>query len=453
MFSPASATSSRWIRIRNYPERSSADDWHHGTSTEQGIIDPTLRIVTVGYGILQPRVAVSSASASRSRLASIYSGETGLDIYTRAVSDVYQDLFSEGIFTGKGIYEVSVLHSVLNKRFPRDMLLSHDLIEGAHARAGLVTDIEVIDDYPSHYSAYTRRKHRWVRGDWQIARWLRNNVPDESGRLGPNPISLISQWKIFDNLRRSLVEPVTCLLIVFGWLLLPGGPRYWTVAVLLLMLFPVVVQFGFKLIRALMSASWQACVDALETFYRSLGFQLLNLTFLAHQTMLSVDAIVRSLVRTMVTGRRLLEWESAAQAETMKTRSSLDIYLQASPLLAVALGAVITVRHRADLWWTAPILALWLIAPLLTGWLNSPPPNLEKPFSAADRAFLEQHALLIWRFYADFGGEDNNWLIPDNVEEQNLHQVPTGVPGLNCASGEERHWTRRAYGTRQEVPA
>ena len=407
----------------------------------------------MGYGILQPRVAVSSASASRSRLASIYSGETGLDIYTRAVSDVYQDLFSEGIFTGKGIYEVSVLHSVLNKRFPRDMLLSHDLIEGAHARAGLVTDIEVIDDYPSHYSAYTRRKHRWVRGDWQIARWLRNNVPDESGRLGPNPISLISQWKIFDNLRRSLVEPVTCLLIVFGWLLLPGGPRYWTVAVLLLMLFPVVVQFGFKLIRALMSASWQACVDALETFYRSLGFQLLNLTFLAHQTMLSVDAIVRSLVRTMVTGRRLLEWESAAQAETMKTRSSLDIYLQASPLLAVALGAVITVRHRADLWWTAPILALWLIAPLLTGWLNSPPPNLEKPFSAADRAFLEQHALLIWRFYADFGGEDNNWLIPDNVEEQNLHQVPTGVPGLNCASGEERHWTRRAYGTRQEVPA
>ena len=149
-----------------------------------------------------------------SRLASLYSGETGFDIYTRAVSDVYQDLFGEGIFAGKGIYEVSILQQVLDRRFPRNALLSHDLIEGSYARAGLVTDIEIIDDYPSHYSAHTRRKHRWVRGDWQIARWLLNRVPDESGRLVPNPINTISRWKILDNLRRSLVEPVTFLLFL-----------------------------------------------------------------------------------------------------------------------------------------------------------------------------------------------------------------------------------------------
>ncbi len=147
----------------------------------QAIIDPEENIVVAGYGILQPRVGISVQSASRSRLASIYSGQTGFDIYTRATSDVYQDLNGEGIFTGKGIYEVETLHQVLEQRFPRNALLSHDLIEGAYARAGLVSDVEVIDDYPSHYSAYNRRKHRWLRGDWQIAGWLGSHVPNEAG--------------------------------------------------------------------------------------------------------------------------------------------------------------------------------------------------------------------------------------------------------------------------------
>jgi hypothetical protein len=136
---------------------------------------------------------------------------------------VYQDLYGEGIFAGKGIYEVDTVHRVLDRRFPRNALLSHDLIEGAYARAGLVSDIEIIEDYPSHYSAYNRRKHRWLRGDWQITGWLLSRVPDESGRKVPNPISLVSQWKILDNLRRSLVEPATFLLLVFGWLVLAVG--------------------------------------------------------------------------------------------------------------------------------------------------------------------------------------------------------------------------------------
>ena len=186
----------------------------------RAIINPRLRIVTAGYGILQPRVGISVASASRSRLAHLYSGETGFDIYTRAVSDVYQDLFGEGIFTGKGIYEAEIFHEVLNHRFPRNALLSHDLIEGAYVRAGLVTDIEIIDDYPSHYSAHTRRKHRWVRGDWQITRWLFNLVPDESGKLVENPISTISRWKILDNLQtqsyRTHYVSAVCLWLVFS---------------------------------------------------------------------------------------------------------------------------------------------------------------------------------------------------------------------------------------------
>ena len=391
----------------------------------QAIVDPKSRIVTRGYGILQPRVGVSVSSASRSRLASLYSGETGFDIYTRAVSDVYQDLFGEGIFTGKGIYEVSILHQVLDRRFPRNALLSHDLIEGAYARAGLVTDIEVIDDYPSHHSAHTRRKHRWVRGDWQITPWLTGTVPDESGRKVPNPISTVSRWKIFDNLRRSLVEPVTFLLLVCGWFFLPGGPLYWTLVTLTLLLLPVLVQLGFNLGRALLKGSVAGATEGLATFATSFGFTLLNLAFLPHQTLLAVDAIGRSLVRRFVTGKRLLEWETAAQSEAGKRKtSSLDRYLQITPLLSLAIAILLFVtHHREGLLVATPILLLWALSPAVAGWLNASPRREPGPLSAADRHFLEDEALLIWRYFAEFGGERNHWLIPDNVEEKNTFEV------------------------------
>src|SRR5437763_1935066 len=212
----------------------------------QAIIDQEKNIVVAGYGILQPRVGVSVQSTALSRLAAIYAGETGLDIYTRAVSDGYHDLFAEGSFTGKGIYEVETVYRVLESRFPANALLSHDLIEGAYARAGLVSDIEVIEDYPSHYSAYNRRKHRWLRGDWQIAGWLLPRVPDESGADVRNPISVISRWKIFDNLRRSLVEPGTFLLLVLGWLTLGGTASRWTLAAICILFIPACCQFALK---------------------------------------------------------------------------------------------------------------------------------------------------------------------------------------------------------------
>ncbi|WP_213805036.1 glucoamylase family protein [Granulicella sp. dw_53] len=389
----------------------------------QAIVDPRRRIVTAGYGILQPRVGVSVSSASRSRLAALYSGETGYDIYTRAVSDVYQDLFGEGIFTGKGIYEVSTLHLVLDRRFPRNALLSHDLIEGAYARAGLATDIEVIDDYPSHYSAHTRRKHRWVRGDWQITQWLFSKVPDESGKSVSNPISTISRWKIFDNLRRSLIEPITFLLLVSGWLFLPGGALYWTLVTLALMLVPVFVQLGFNLGRAALKLSTAGAMDGFRTFFASLGFHLLTLVFIPHQTLLSLDAITRSLVRRFVTGKRLLEWETAAQAETGKSGSTLDLYLQLCPLVSFVLGGVVALVHYRALYVAGPILFLWALAPIIAGWLNSPPRKVAGALPAKEQRFLEEQALLIWRYFGEFGGAENHWLIPDNVEEKGLHQV------------------------------
>jgi cyclic beta-1,2-glucan synthetase len=397
----------------------------------QAIIDPKKRIVTAGYGILQPRIGVTVQSASRSRLAAIYSGQSGFDIYTRAVSDAYQDLYDEGSFTGKGIYEVDILHEVLDRRFPRNSLLSHDLIEGAYARAGLATDIELIDDYPSHLSAYNRRKHRWVRGDWQIVQWIFSKVPEESGRRVPNPISDVSRWKIFDNLRRSLVDPFTFLMFIIAWLGVPGGPLYWTITLLVFLFFSVFVQLGISLARVIAYGTKGGIVESFDGFFRTMLVYALNLVFLPQQALLSVDAIVRSLVRRYITGKRLLEWETAAQAEVGSTkRTPVDRYLMLTPVVAVVVAALIYFVNpdRMALWIAAPILLLWLLATVVTKWLNGSPRQQKRRLSANDEIFLRGHALRIWRYFHQFGGASHNYLVPDNVEEKNLFEAARFSP-------------------------
>ncbi len=395
----------------------------------RAVIDPQLRIVTDGYGILQPRVGVSVSSASRSRLASIYSGQTGFDIYTRAVSDTYQDLYGEGIFTGKGIYEVSTLHAVLDRRFPRNSLLSHDLIEGAYARAGLATDIEVIDDYPSHYSAYNRRKHRWVRGDWQITQWLFSKVPDESGKYVRNPITGISRWKIFDNLRRSLVEPITFFLLVSGWLGLSGGPRYWTLVTLFLLFAPSIVQLCFSLGRALAEPVQGAVNEAWIGFSQAFFITFLNLVFLPHQMLLGLDAITRSLVRRFITGQRLLEWETAAEAESNTGKvTPVDRYLAVTPIVAIFVGVLIALFNVHALPFALPILLLWAAEKPVTVWLNQPPRESGLKFEPNQDRFMRGLALRTWRFFYQYGGESHNYLIPDNVEEEGLFEAARVSP-------------------------
>lgn len=383
------------------------------------IIDPEKNIVTAGYGILQPRVGVSVQSTARSRLAAIYAGETGLDIYTRAVSDAYQDLYREGIYTGKGIYEVDTVQQIFDRRFPRNALLSHDLIEGAYARAGLVSDIEVIEDYPSHYSAYNRRKHRWLRGDWQIAEWLLPRVPDESGAKVGNPISVISRWKILDNLRRSLVEPATFLLLVFGWLVLSGTAAQWTLATICILFIPACCQFVLKLLRAMRGCNLMAAREALTALYTASVNLFFTLTFLAHQTLLSLDAVIRALVRRLVTHCRLLEWETAAETELGQRRPTpIDRYLNWMPVLALGLGIlVLLVRPRA-LAAALPLLLLWGSSKFVSAFLNRPSVAPPETPSRNDLIFLRHAAFYTWRYFSEFSTEEHNWLIPDNVQEQ-----------------------------------
>ena len=383
----------------------------------QAIIDPVKNIVVAGYGILQPRVGVSVQSTARSRLAAVYAGETGFDIYTRAVSDAYQDLYGEGSFTGKGIYEVDTVHRVLDRRFPRNALLSHDLIEGAYARAGLASDIELIEDYPSHYSAYNRRKHRWLRGDWQIAGWLLNQVPDESGARVPNPISLISRWKILDNLRRSLVEPATLVLLLFGWLV-PGGQHLaWTLGAILLLALPICFEFAFTLGKAVFEKKSEIARQAGTVFQATSFTTLLTLVFLVHQTLLSLDAVARAVFRRMVSRERLLEWETAAEAETATRITPVERYLNWTPLFAIGMGLLVWVAQPSALPSALPILLLWASSKLVSEWLNRSPQEAKGQLPQKDLRLLRRSALHTWRYFAEFCTEEHHWLIPDNVQE------------------------------------
>ncbi len=385
----------------------------------QAVIDPEKNIVVTGYGILQPRVGVSVQSTTTSRLAAIYAGETGFDIYTRAVSDAYQDLYSEGSFTGKGIYEVDTVHRVLDQRFPRNALLSHDLIEGAYARAGLASDIEVIEDYPSHYSAYNRRKHRWLRGDWQIAGWLLPRVPEESADRVANPISLLSWWKILDNLRRSLVEPAMFMLLVAGWLLPVGQAWRWTIAAVCILFIPTWLQFAINLAKAVFFLNLTIARDAFSSFYNANVGLLFTLIFIAHQTMLSVDAVVRALIRRFVTRQHLLEWETAAEAELGHSgRTPVDVYLNWTPALALCLGLLVWAVRPHALQAALPILVLWASCKVVALWLNRSPFPPRNRASAKDVMFLRRCAMRTWRYFAELSTEEHNWLIPDNIQEQ-----------------------------------
>jgi len=385
----------------------------------QAIIDPDKNIVVAGYGILQPRVDISVQCTTKSRLAAIFAGETGLDPYTRAISDVYQDLYGEGSFTGKGIYEVDTMDRVLYGRFPRNALLSHDLIEGAYARAGLVSDIAVIEDYPSHYSAYSRRKHRWLRGDWQIVEWLTDAVPDESGARVRNPISLVSRWKIFDNLRRSLVEPATFVLLLYGWFMM-NHPVWWTLATIGILFVPAWVELLFGLTRAVITGQLRVVGDAFGNLLDSNFTVLLTLTLLAHQALVSLDAVVRALVRRLVTRQRLLEWETAEQAELKNNRTPIDRYIDWTPLLAATLGVALWLTRPHALLVAAPILVLWACSKPLALWLNASPMEPAPEISGADERLLHKSALYIWRYFAELSNAGHHWLVPDNVQAEPL---------------------------------
>ena len=397
--------------------------------------------VTEGYSILQPRVSISLTSASRSRFARVFSGNTGIDPYTTAVSDVYQDLFGEGSYTGKGLYDVDAFEAALDNRVPDNALLSHDLFESLYARAALVTDIELLDDYPAYYDTYAKRQHRWTRGDWQIARWLMPRVPDASGRRVRNHLPLIARWKIFDNLRRSLVAPALLLWLALAWTVLPGSALIWTLFALLVLAFPVYAHVTTSLLIHPRGVPWTSHFWSVWGDVRTNTAQVaLTLTFLAHQSYLMTDAILRTLYRKLVSRKHLLEWVTAAQAES-SSRHDRKAYLRfmwpAELLAGIVLVLILWLRPEA-LPLAAPFLFAWALSPLIAHWVSRHAPQQEQVLTAKDARAARLAARRIWRFFETFAGEEDNWLTPDNFQEDPREVVahrtsPTNI-GLHLLS-------------------
>jgi cyclic beta-1,2-glucan glucanotransferase len=383
----------------------------------RAVLDPSGKRLQRGYAILQPKAGVDLQSARKSRLAAIFSADATFDVYTRAVSDVYQDLFGEGSFVGKGIYDIDAFHHLVDTWLPEGVLLSHDMIEGSFARAGLVSDIEIVEDYPSRYAVYCRRKHRWARGDWQTAPWIFPRVADRFGRDMPNALQIISRWKIVDNLRRALYEPVMLALLAAGWLFLPRGPVFWTGAVLVVVLLPSFLQLisGLSKIRRYSAAYLKSVAlgFAIEQVRMALFFALL-----LHQSVIMVDAAARTVFRMVVTRRNLLEWETAAQAEmNAGPRSLVDRYLEGIPLAALAIGGVICLVKPHALPIALPFLVCWFLTGQIAAWLDRMPSPSESKVATRDREFLRDTALRTWRFFDEFSGPKNHWLISDRLQQ------------------------------------
>ncbi|MGI8907909.1 MAG: GH36-type glycosyl hydrolase domain-containing protein [Candidatus Sumerlaeaceae bacterium] len=372
-----------------------------------------------GYSILQPRVAVSLPSSRRSWYVRLFGGDAGIDPYTRTVSDVYQDLFEEGSFIGKGIYDLEAFQRELDGQFPENLILSHDLLEGCYARSGLVTDVELFEDHPSRYSTDVARRSRWIRGDWQIARYVlpgcsrRQNAPESDYLSG------LSRWKIFDNLRRSLVPASAFALLLVGWMLL-NNPWPWTAFVVAIFLSPAILGLLAGGCNRSSELPWTLhLLECGKAFGRQVMQSVFTVAMLPYETYYSLDAIARTLHRLIVSKRHLLEWTTAKQAGR---NSSAGLAAQWRQMwMSPAVASLVLV----ELFWSrpivlipaAPFLSLWLLSPVIAWWISLPLRERTTLRAPQQRAFLEKLARRTWRFFETFAGPDDHWLPVDNYQE------------------------------------
>jgi cyclic beta-1,2-glucan synthetase len=378
--------------------------------------------VVEGYGVVQPRITSSLPMEREATLfQKVFSGPSGIDPYAFAVSDVYQDLFREGSYTGKGIYDVDAFEAALAGKVKENTLLSHDLFEGIFARAALATDIELFDDFPSHYEAAAARQHRWARGDWQLLPWIfgRGGLSKEERKKIKLPG--LSRWKMFDNLRRTLLAPSMFLTLIAGWLVAGLSPWMWTRFILATISIPALLPFLAGLNARLAGISKRTHIRGVLSDLSLGACQIgLTVTFLAHEAWLMFDAIVRTLVRLFVTHKNLLEWVTAAQAKRKVDLNLFGIYRRTvgSVLLALAAFLVVLFGHRQALYAAVPFVMLWCAAPAVAQWISRPPkPVDEEPLPQADALSLRSISRRTWRFFENFVTEADSWLPPDNFQE------------------------------------
>ncbi|MDY6846815.1 MAG: glucoamylase family protein [Chloroflexota bacterium] len=375
--------------------------------------------VISGYTILQPRTEVKPTSVNRSLFTRVFAGDLGLDLYTRAVSNVYMDLFGEGIYVGKGIYDVEAFQRSLEGKVPDNALLSHDLFEGIQGRAGLVSDIVFFEEYPPNYASQVQRMHRWVRGDWQLLPWLFPKVPTRDGSLSPNPFSIIDLWKIFDNLRRSLFSSMTMLLLLIGWFFLQGQGWLWTSLILIVSAFPLLNNIVTSLSSRFLTGAQVNLLGNVKTaFYR----WVLWLIFLPYESIIMLDAIFTTLTRVFISHKRLLQWQTSAHTIRMFGRQhKISIIWQrmiGAPLLSLTIGLLIYLIHPACLFACLPIIILWFFSPQVAYWISlEKDTNKIEPLDKDEIRKLRMVARKTWLYFERFIAPEDQWLPPDHFQE------------------------------------
>ena len=388
----------------------------------QPTFDPAAGRVTEGYGVLQPRITSTLPSEHDATIFQrLYSGSAGIDPYASATSDVYQDLFREGSFTGKGIYDLAAFSSAMAERVPENALLSHDLFEGLFARAGLVTDVELFDDFPSNYLVSAARQHRWARGDWQLIPWILGRARAAAGGRDRSSISGIGRWKMVDNLRRTMSAPLTMGTLIASWTLPSVAPVTWTAFVLASLIIPAALPVLGGLLPGRQGISKRSHLRAVGgDVTLAVAHVGLGVTLLAHQAWLMVDAIVRTLTRLYFTRKNLLEWTTAAQATAKQDRDVVGFYrsMAGGVALAVAIGILVITAKPGAAWVASPFVVLWLLSPAVARWVSRPRKrSTDKQLSRDDVGELRQTARRTWRFFETFVGAEDNALPPDNFQD------------------------------------
>lgn len=386
--------------------------------------DPVKQRVVEGYGILQPRVDVSlSPLAHRSPYARLYGSGVGIDPYTRTVSDVYQDLFHEGSFVGKGIYEIAAFENCLRDRFRENQILSHDLLEGCYVRSGLLSDAQLYEEYPSSYSFDVARRSRWIRGDWQLLPWLLPFAGSADQRRGAAPLSLLSQWKIFDNLRRSLVS--TCQLTMFVLAFTVLVPHwFWLTLLLALMFVPPVLCSFTELVRKPEELELSQHISAvLDSFRLHLAQILFSLACLPYEATYSLTAIGRTLWRMYISHQKLLEWRTAGETRSDDSLASFIRSMWTTELLSFSLLGYLAIYAKSSLPVALPILFLWIVSPLIAAHFSkSEIPTVSK-LSQEQELFLRQIARKTWQYFKALVGVEDNYLPPDNYQEEPVERI------------------------------
>ena len=383
-------------------------------------LDPVLRRVVRGHGLLQPRITpLLPEAAAATRLQRLGSMNGGIDPYAFTTSDVYQDLFGEGSFVGKGIYDVDAMSFSLAGRIPPNAVLSHDLLEGLYMRAALISDIELFEHYPSNYVVATRREHRWIRGDWQLLPWIFGRFARGARASAGQPVPLLSWWKLLDNLRRSLTPLATILALFAVWMTGFQQPAAVSAvfvasaiaAPLWMPVFDLVMAVSRRQISGLAARlTWSLRIGAVQTF--------VSLVMLAHHAWTAADAVGRTLWRVAVSRRNLLQWTTAAQLEARARRTLPSFYADMAMgagigLAALAVG-VASGGQTASC--AVPLGIVWMLAPLLAWWLSRAPPATAHAIDPATRREFTALARDTWAFFAQFVGPEDNFLPPDNIQ-------------------------------------